>query len=700
MTPNAIDQQRLALTDVLAALDEFLAERTASHLSDDQKAMTKTGIKHLKAAMAEAGVPLLDFVSSDGLAPYIARESQKWSVQYLNHLRDIWRQSFRHLCRKGFLALAYDRCVVPAQEQKDPHRFDRCERGYPEAWLGVYPRSILPPPTLKSIEANAKVSDGVKHDYDLVQENTNELKRDATRAVYWFLIRQMALDMNLGSLRELGTVEGAVRLGAYFVTQGYHRHSNTIMKIRTIFNTLQALGVCEENPFKMKHRVGEVLRWAIDFSKLPEVSLKQRYLRINGKRHIKDQGQMVECWLHPDEVKKISAFGNPALQSWDGLSERELEGRFREAQENEIARTVLFNPSRPLELFALNWKDWTVLEDDPNKEFMMLLNNAIAHARKRRPDRVVPVSYVRALEQLWRLRRAAFAAKGDMDMKESFNMGLLRPGIALWVNPKTGARLTAPCLKRALRAALLRMGIKPERARRATIYWIRKGHQTFARNHAKGLGDKFIAEQAGHSEMVLRKFYDSPDALARGEHLRDNIWAPLGVVPAAKSEPTRSGSARPPAVSASAQHIDGASLSRLTAELFDMLREQGIAIDDKLPAADLDRITASMSLRAGLLCSYQEAATMLNVDLRTIERWEERKIIRPIRLDGHRHLLKAQVKEIAQSLSPEEAGKHLGLTGRQVRNLIHDGKIQGAIPKGRNFLLPRTSVLAYQTAEA
>lgn len=197
--------------------------------------------------------------------------------------------------------------------------------------------------------------------------------------------------------------------------------------------------------------------------------------------------------------------------------------------------------------------------------------------------------------------------------------------------------------------------------------------------------------------MILRTFYDSPDALARGEHLRDHMWAPLGVVPVVKSAYSPPGSARPAAFSAATQHIDGASLSRLTAELFDMPREQGVAIADKLPAADLDRITASMALRAGLLCSYQEAATMLNVDLRTIERRGDRKIVRPIRLDSHRHLLKAQVKEIAQSLSPEEAGKHIGLTGRQVRNLIHDGKLQGALPRGRNWMVPWTAILSYQT---
>lgn len=128
--------------------------------------------------------------------------------------------------------------------------------------------------------------------------------------------------------------------------------------------------------------------------------------------------------------------------------------------------------------------------------------------------------------------------------------------------------------------------------------------------------------------------------------------------------------------------------------------ETGTAINVNLATGERDRIVAKAALRAGLLASYQEASATLGVDLRTVERWEEKKIIKPIRLDGHRYVLKAQVNEIAQSLSPEDAGKHVGLTGRQVRNLIHDGKLPGTIPLGRNWLIPLTTIHAYQTRQA
>lgn len=67
--------------------------------------MTRLGIQHLKRAVQEAGLPIRDFVAMDGLEPYIHRLEKRVSTRYLSHLRDIWRQAFRHLCRKRLGAI-------------------------------------------------------------------------------------------------------------------------------------------------------------------------------------------------------------------------------------------------------------------------------------------------------------------------------------------------------------------------------------------------------------------------------------------------------------------------------------------------------------------------------------------------------------------------------------------------------------------
>jgi hypothetical protein len=684
------------LRPVIAALDEFQAERLASPLGDDQKQMTRLGVGHLKKAIEEAGMPIEEFIAKDGLAAYILRLEKHVSPGYLNHLKDIMRQAFRHLCQKKLLALDYGRGPVPSEESKDPHSFESYERGFPEAWLTIYPKTIMPPKIAGAITANAKIPDGVKRDYRLIIANRKELKTDATRVVFWFLIRQMALDMGISSLRELGNEAGASRLMEYFRAKGYRKDASTVRKIRALFNTMEELGLCA-NPFGIKRRMGEVLQLVIDLDRLPEVSPNQKYFRINGKRHIKDQGRMIECWLHPEEIKKIAAYGNPALNRWEGLSAKELEKLYEEAQGNAIARIALFLPPRPMEVWAMNYGEWKEIEDDETGEFMIILNNAREHRRKKRPDRVAPTVYIRDNEKLWRLRRAAFGAKGDIDMRESFNCGLRRPGIAMWVNPKTGKRLSPKCIREALRAALLRMGIKPERVLHATIYWQRKGVQTISRNHAKGQGDKHIAAQAGHSEDILRRHYDSPEFLATAEHLREHLWAPLGVVetPAGSAGPSGQGKA---ASSSAAHYVGSDELARLGAELFKVFRETGAAAEGGLQTGELVRLTNMAALRAELLCTFDEASTRLGVDIRTLERWADTHRVEKLSIDARRYLLKARLNELAQCLSPEEAGRFLNLSGRQVRNLINDGKFPDAQALGKKWLIPMAALRAYQAS--
>ncbi len=673
---------------VAAALDDFLKARLASPLKVDQKAMTRVGVDHLKRALKEARLPLADFVAQDGLARYIDKLEQRVSAKYIEHLKEIWRHAFRFLCGRRLLAMDYARCVVPS-EQKDPYDLETAERGFDEAWLGIFPRSILPRKAAASIRANEAVSDAVKKEFRHLVANRPERRRDSTGAVYWFCIRELANDLKLQSLKELADLEGAKRLMAYFLRKGYVRDSATVRKIRMFYSALQDLGLMG-NPFKLKARIGEVLVWAIDFNRLPETSPRSKFFRVEGRRHTRIDGEAVECRLPEAEVHRIAAFGNPALRGWRSRPAAELKAVFREAQENLLARTVLYHPARPVEVESMNWRDWRLCETSEHGD-VILRNNAVAHRRKKRPDRVVPAAYIQELETLMELRRAVFGPLGDPDKAESVKPGMRRRGMAMWAHPEHGRRMTALTLRRALRAALLRMGVPKAIASRVTFYWFRKAHQTLGRNHAKGLGDKFLAAQAGHSENVMKKHYDGPEVTACADFLRENVWRVTGVVPAAPGGKQRPGTV--PGGGAAGEYVQGADLSRFAAEFLTGLSRSAT---QGLTVAEVAQNMNRAALKAGLFVSFQEAADTLEVDLRTIERWETSGVIKVVRLERDRYIMKAQVNELAQCLSPEEAGRQVGMSGRQIRNLIHDGKFKGAIACGKKWLLPWSSVRAFQ----
>jgi hypothetical protein len=685
----------VSVDETIKALREHLAARQASLLGPDEKAMARTAMDHLEKVIREAGVPLEEFVREDKLAPYVERLKARVCDKYLEQLKIAWRFAFRDLCRKGLLALDYGLCVVPADE-KDPHDFEKCERGFPEAVLSVFPRCIVPKCTAKAIKANAAVPDEIKKEYRQLIANVVECKRDSTRAVYWFIFRQISHDMKIKSFkRDLASEAGAERLMQYFIRMKYVRGAGVIMRIRTVFSILKRAGLMD-NPFDLKKETPTGLKYVIDFHALPETSPKQKFLKHNGRRHTKVDGVLVECRLRDEDIGKIREYGNPQLKAWKKSPPEERERLFRESQENMIARTVLFHPPRPLELWSMNHGEWGPVEDDRNHEYAMLFNNGHEHRRKRRPDRVVPKTYIHELEALWELRRALFAGRGDVDLKESYSPGMRRAGVAMWANPRTGVRVSPMCLRRTLRAALLRMGINPARAKRATIYWIRKGHQTFARNQSGGQGDKFLSEQAGHSESIMKRHYDGPETMARANHLKKSLWGPLGVVPVTDVGPVGPAGPVAGAGPSAVQYLQGEELLAFAVELEKMGKADGQA---PVEAGELqDRVRRAV-LQIGLFTTFPEAGKVLDVDVRTLERWAEQGHIRVAHVEGRRYLLKAEVNKLAQSLSAEDAGKLMGLCGRQVRNLIRAGVLKGVISHGKKYLIPLASVREYMAGE-
>lgn len=88
--------------------------------------------------------------------------------------------------------------------------------------LSVFPRCIVPKCTAKAIRANAAVPEEIKKEYRQLIANVVECKRDSTRAVYWFIFRQIAHDMKIKSFkRDLASPAGAERLMQYFIRMKY-----------------------------------------------------------------------------------------------------------------------------------------------------------------------------------------------------------------------------------------------------------------------------------------------------------------------------------------------------------------------------------------------------------------------------------------------------------------------------------------------
>lgn len=677
--------------DAAAAVDRALEEYTTWRLSQplgrQMKSITRTAVRRLRAALNGLETPLAEVVEKDMLVGVLEGLSRTHSAFMVEQTRNVWREAFRWLCRHRFIALSYERCVLPA-DGRDPYDPDVKMDGFPEALRGIYPRSIVPARAARVILRNERVPEGVRKEFYLAVANMPECKTHKTRDTHWQSVRKLALDLELKSLSELASPEGARRLLGHFQHLGYNGSCSPIKRFRAIYN---ALGTAElmVNPFSLKEKTAIGARWIIDYEKLQ----KQRTLRgfrvIRGRRHKMIAGREVECRLPNSGLEKIASFGNPALRDWKTRRKEELLTTFREAQENQIARFALHCPPRPTEMRAINQGGWSPVPEDPSGQMFELRNNARPNRLKHRPDWIVHKSCIEELEELWNLRRAYFSGRGDIDKRESTDDTMNGAGIAMWVNPCDGTRMSTFYLNAALRSALRRMGVDAGLARHVTMYWLRKAHQAYARSHSGGVGDKFIAENAGHSEETMRGRYDGPEQLARAEHLRKNLWAPLGVVKdAAAPAGARHQLTGSSAVSTAMGAADLESLAKALVH-----RDGGNSLENTLVSQDQVRTAAR---QAGLLMDFRTAADALDLDVRSVERWCASGHLHPVRDQGERLLWKAEVAALAGCLTPDEAAKHLPYSSRHIRNLVHSGQFSGAICVGKNIRIPLTSIREFE----
>jgi excisionase family DNA binding protein len=243
-----------------------------------------------------------------------------------------------------------------------------------------------------------------------------------------------------------------------------------------------------------------------------------------------------------------------------------------------------------------------------------------------------------------------------------------------------------------LRKALVRAGVDPIRAKNATVYWGRKGQESYLRGKSKGLGDKYTAEQAGHSENMMRKYYDGPEIVERADFIEENLWSQLGLIDVgAHSGRSNKNHMNP------SSNIPEDDLKVFSASMYDELNRESPKSD--MTAGEFDHKMWIAARKSNLLYTFNEAEKLLDIDGRTLERWEESGSIHIIRLDGRRFILKSKVHEILNALSPEQAAKFLGITDRHVRNLTHEGKITGVIRSGKKILIPWTALANFMPSK-
>ncbi|MEK7288254.1 MAG: hypothetical protein AAB091_06835 [Elusimicrobiota bacterium] len=683
--PNANDSTR----KTIGVIDAFVQERQASILGQEQKNTIRVAAKYLKKFLTESNTSIQEFVHKDLLAPRISQLAEKLSPGYLEHINIAWRHCFRALCKAGLLDLAYGRCVIPS-DGKDVHDPDAVDRGLPEAWLGVYPLSIMPKHTLPQIESNSQVPAQVKSEYlaaiETLGSKTNGANEQSTLANHWFAIRQLAKDTGIQSLNELGSIPGAGRLAAYFKEQGYMAGSTSIRRLRTIFRALGPKGAgLLDDPYEVKLLTTHGgSKYAIDFSELPKESTKSPFLMLNGKRHVRTEKGVIEARLRPEDIETVARYRNPKWKE-KGLEAKpvkELEGLFRELQEDTIAFTcVCIEPPRPCEIWADNWGEWERLEGD-NKGRYISTNNYQPYHNKKRPGRVLPGTYVNLLEELERIRRALFSKKGNVDQAVSRSHGMIHEGIPRWAHPKTGKRLSPGCIKKAIRNALLRMGVDPIRAKNATVYWGRKGQATYLRLKSKGLGDKFTAEQAGHDEKTLRDSYDGPEAIHRADFLEQNLWNQSQGASQSALSSNRNGSPGSESQGIAA-HLMPSDLKALALGFYQELETAGIVKASF--ADDIESLIWKAALKTGLLLPFKEAQSAFNNHERTLERWADDGHAEIIKINGNRYMAKATINRLLNYLSPEQTGYFMNRTARQVRNIAAEGKLKIAFGTARKF---------------
>lgn len=594
-------------------------------------------------------------------------------------LKGCLRGILNELCGRGLLALEYERCAFSVKGLVR-HRNPVGLRGYPEAIKGVYPEWLIPMPIRRGFENNAQVPERAKSEFAAFAKRMElEGLNEATLWGYWENFRDLVLDMQVQSVTELEGAAGANKIKPIILRRGFTKGTSTIAHWRRILGEMLQAG----SPFKATVASGDLVL------KVPKRPVKPivaegRSFHQGGKRRKVIAGIIMETRLRFPELRRLVHFRSDALAGWRKANPSLFPDLFAEAQEDALVKFWCIIKDRPVELWAHNFGDWKLYPADAHDpEGKMfdgdgeIFNNYREGVKKERPNKPFPKYMARHLKALRELRTAAFAPKGSCDQHPGAGTGLIRLGVPLWVDPRTGRRASQETILAMLRRGLIRAGISKEMAEHITGYWFRKG--IINAEWANGVLDQVMAKTGGHLPATFHAVYIGQTEMAVLVATERKIfWEPLGIVEFKPSAPGGPAVGSPEAVRA-------------------MLSQALTQLGSKIPAvtqlssADIDELALAVALSGKGRIGERDAAAILSVSESTLRRYTVLGLVRKYH-DGPRRIFYSRLELEGfrdKYATAKKAALFLDMSDRNVRKMCAQGVIAGAERiGGKAFLVP------------
>lgn len=642
--------------------------------------------KRLQAFLTKNGLSLRDMIDRN-MGQAIAGTEEDPTPR--EGLSSCLRSILDELCSKGVLALAYDRCVFTMADL-EPHRNPGGQDGFSEAIQGVYPDWLIPERIRRGIRHNSRVPAAVKSEFAAFAKRLeSDGLNERTLWSYWENVRDLALETGVDSITELGGQEGARRLREIFVTRKFHKQTSTVNHWRRVLNEI----LQSRSPFKV---LGADGRPALDIPKKsarPKMAEGKTFHK-GGKRHILLNGQIRETRIPFSAIYKIVHFESTALSTWRSAPPERLPALFAEAQEDVLAKFWGIIKHRPAELWSQNvgdWKMYPAQAHNPDSERFdgdgEILNNFREGRRKPRASKPFPKWLARLLERLLKLRRAAFAGRGDCDQRQEKATGIIRIGVPLWVD-RTGARASDGTILAMLRRALLRAGMPAEEVKAFTGYWMRKSVINIELDQAK----LFIAKSSSHSVKTADTTYFGVSEMAMQVAAeRESFWKALGIVEL-KADPL--GNAGPAAESPeSVKKMLSAALAKLGEKIPEIAH---------MGEAEVQKLADSLALDSKARVSEREAAKFLGVSLSTVRRYAGLCLVRKFLDKGRVFYLRSELDAFRNTYAKVcDAAKYHRTSTSYIRRLCRKGVFKEAKRIGKKaFLIPWAECRAFKTAAA
>lgn len=414
------------LQSELDAIDAVLAELSKGRNPHYHKLVNQMA-QRLKGLLKEKGISLAQMISGNlGEAELIGGPAIKDSTRAV--YSDTLRTVLNHLCERGLIALSYDRCIIPSTGM-NPHRLPRGLRGFPEAVLGIYPPWLVPERFQRGIDNNAAVPEKVRAEFRSFAEAEKHELNERSLHCYWGNLQTLVAGLGLKSLTELGEPDAIGRLSKLIEERNYTKKTSTLNHWRKMLRHV----VGARNPFDRKNDFGDFLL-RLRKSR-PQAPMKEgKSFRKNGKHHTLIGGEIMEERMTIAELKRLLA---TPIETTD----------FREHQEDFAARFLATLKDRPVEFWARDYGSWKLIHPcEGNEESQLyggdgyIYNNFRESIRKNRTDKPFPRWLDTRARRYWAIRREYFAGKGDPDLKEREEPGIIRSQRPLWVDPSTGYR--------------------------------------------------------------------------------------------------------------------------------------------------------------------------------------------------------------------------------------------------------------------